>query len=85
MPTMKLYTVIYVVLFAFATLQVAVEFAGFLESVYWTAFWAIASPSRPASASSATPPAWTSATSRTRTSTTDWSGPAARPRGGSSS
>lgn len=37
----KLYTMIYVVLFAFATIQAAVEFAGFLESSYWLAFWAI--------------------------------------------
>ncbi|MWG35954.1 cytochrome C oxidase subunit IV family protein [Halomarina oriensis] len=34
----KLYAVIYVVLFVFATLQVAVEFAGL---TYWTAFWLI--------------------------------------------
>ena len=38
MVSMKLYTVIYVVLFAFATAQVAVEFAGLLDSLYWTAF-----------------------------------------------
>lgn len=37
----KLYTAIYVVLFAFATIQAAVEYAGFLESSYWLAFWAI--------------------------------------------
>ena len=37
----KLYTAIYVVLFAFATIQAAVEYAGFLESSYWPAFWAI--------------------------------------------
>lgn len=38
MVSTKLYTIIYVVLFVFATLQVAVEFTGLLESVYWTAF-----------------------------------------------
>ena len=38
MVNTKLYTIIYVVLFVFATAQVAVEFAGLLESVYWTAF-----------------------------------------------
>jgi|AntDeeMinimDraft_5_1070356.scaffolds.fasta_scaffold08485_2 cytochrome c oxidase subunit 4 len=37
----KLYTAIYVVLFAFATLQAVVEYAGFLEQSYWLAFWAI--------------------------------------------
>jgi len=37
----KLYTIIYVVLFVFATLQVAVEFMGVLESNYWLAFGAI--------------------------------------------
>lgn len=37
MATTKLYTIIYVVLFVFATLQVAVEFAGLVESMYWTA------------------------------------------------
>jgi cytochrome c oxidase subunit 4 len=34
----KLYTIIFGVLFAFATLQVAVEYAGLLESSYWLAF-----------------------------------------------
>lgn len=34
----KLYTIIYVVLFAFATLQVAVEYTGLLEEMYWIAF-----------------------------------------------
>ena len=34
----RLYAAIYVVLFAFATIQVAVEFAGLLESAYWVAF-----------------------------------------------
>lgn len=37
----KLYTAIYGVLFAFATVQVAVEYAGLLESQYWLAFWII--------------------------------------------
>ena len=37
----KLYTGIYVVLFALATLQAVVEYAGFLEQYYWPAFWAI--------------------------------------------
>jgi|AntDeeMinimDraft_5_1070356.scaffolds.fasta_scaffold05420_2 cytochrome c oxidase subunit 4 len=35
MPSIKLYAGIYVVLFAFATAQVAVEFVGLLESAYW--------------------------------------------------
>lgn len=35
MPTTKLYAAIYVVLFAFATAQVVVEEAGFLEEAYW--------------------------------------------------
>ncbi|MFB6104702.1 MAG: cytochrome C oxidase subunit IV family protein [Halobacteriaceae archaeon] len=34
----KLYTMIYVVLFAFATLQVVVEYAGILEEMYWIGF-----------------------------------------------
>jgi len=38
MARTKLYAGIYVVLFAFATLQVAVEFAGLS---YWTGFWLI--------------------------------------------
>jgi cytochrome c oxidase subunit 4 len=38
MPSTKLYTAIYVVLFVFATLQFAVEDAGMLEDAYWTAF-----------------------------------------------
>ena len=38
----KLYTAIYVVLFVFATLQVAVEMTGFLDSSYWPAVGAIA-------------------------------------------
>ena len=37
----KLYTAIFGVLFVFATLQVGVEYAGLLESQYWTAFWII--------------------------------------------
>jgi cytochrome c oxidase subunit 4 len=37
----KLYTAIYGVLFVFATIQAAVEYAGFLEQSYWLAFWAI--------------------------------------------
>ena len=38
MPNTKLYTIIYVVLFVFATAQFAVEFTGMLETAYWTAF-----------------------------------------------
>lgn len=41
MANTRLYTIIYVVLFVLATAQVAVEYAGFLESVYWVAFAAI--------------------------------------------
>ncbi|MDG5774834.1 cytochrome C oxidase subunit IV family protein [Haloarculaceae archaeon H-GB2-1] len=41
MTRTKLYVGIYVVLFAFATVQALVEFAGFLESAYWEAFAAI--------------------------------------------
>jgi len=37
----KLYTIMYVVLFAFATAQALVEVAGFLEASYWPAFWLI--------------------------------------------
>ncbi|MBX0295412.1 cytochrome C oxidase subunit IV family protein [Haloarcula nitratireducens] len=37
----KGYTVIYVVLFAFATAQAVVEFAGLVESAYWLAFGVI--------------------------------------------
>ena len=37
----RLYAAIYVVLFAFATIQVGVEFAGLLEQAYWLAFWLI--------------------------------------------
>ena len=39
MTRTKLYTAIYVVLFAFATVQVLVEQSG--ELPYWTAFWVI--------------------------------------------
>lgn len=38
MPNTKLYAAIYVVLFAFATLQVMVEFTGMVETAYWLAF-----------------------------------------------
>jgi len=38
----KTYTIIYVVLFVFATLQVAVEMTGLLDSSYWPAVGAIA-------------------------------------------
>lgn len=38
MPSTKLYTAIYVVLFALATVQVWIERAGFLDELYWTAF-----------------------------------------------
>lgn len=38
MTSTKLYSAIYVVLFVFATLQVAVELTGFLEAAYWTGF-----------------------------------------------
>ncbi|WP_256299755.1 cytochrome C oxidase subunit IV family protein [Haloarchaeobius salinus] len=41
MSRAKLYTVIYVVLFVLATVQVVVEQAGYLEESYWMAFWAI--------------------------------------------
>jgi cytochrome c oxidase subunit 4 len=34
----KLYTIMYVVLFVFATVQAVVEFTGLLEQAYWTAF-----------------------------------------------
>ncbi|MDZ7687481.1 MAG: cytochrome C oxidase subunit IV family protein [Halobacteriales archaeon] len=42
MANTKLYTIIYVVLFVFATLQVAVEMTGYLDEMYWTAVGAIA-------------------------------------------
>ncbi|WP_435360772.1 cytochrome C oxidase subunit IV family protein [Haloarchaeobius sp. DFWS5] len=38
MSKLKLYTVIYVVLFVLATAQVVVEMLGYLETAYWTAF-----------------------------------------------
>ena len=38
MARTKLYTAIYVVLFAFATLQVVVESLPIFETAYWTAF-----------------------------------------------
>ena len=38
MASTRLYTIIYVVLFIFATLQVAVEEMGLLEDAYWIAF-----------------------------------------------
>ena len=38
MASTRLYTIIYVVLFVFATLQVAVEEMGLLEDAYWVAF-----------------------------------------------
>ncbi len=41
MPSTKLYTAIYVVLFVMATVQVVVERAGYIESSYWAAFWVI--------------------------------------------
>ncbi|WP_435063927.1 cytochrome C oxidase subunit IV family protein [Halobaculum sp. EA56] len=41
MTSLKLYTAIYVVLFVIATAQVAVERAGYLDSMYWVAFTAI--------------------------------------------
>lgn len=41
MSRLKLYSVIYVVLFVFATLQVLFEYAGYLDQMYWIAFAAI--------------------------------------------
>ena len=38
MSRLKLYSVIYVVLFVFATAQVLVEYGGYLEEFYWIAF-----------------------------------------------
>ena len=38
MASTRLYTIIYVVLFVFATLQVAVEEMGLLADAYWVAF-----------------------------------------------
>lgn len=37
----KGYTVIYVVLFAFATAQAVIEFTGLVDSAYWAAFGVI--------------------------------------------
>jgi len=34
----KGYTLVYVALFALATVQAVVEFAGYVDSAYWTAF-----------------------------------------------
>lgn len=41
MSRLKLYSVIYVVLFVFATVQVLFEYGGYLEEMYWIAFAAI--------------------------------------------
>lgn len=41
MVSLKLYTFIYVALFISATVQVLIEFAGWLETMYWFAFWLI--------------------------------------------
>jgi cytochrome c oxidase subunit 4 len=41
MANTRLYTAIYVALFVLATAQVAVEMAGFVESMYWVALGAI--------------------------------------------
>ena len=41
MANTRLYTAIYVALFVLATAQVAVEVAGFVESMYWVALGAI--------------------------------------------
>lgn len=38
MSRLKLYSVIYVVLFVFATAQVLVEYGGYLDQMYWIAF-----------------------------------------------
>lgn len=38
MTSTRLYSIIFVVLFVFATVQVAVELTGFLEAAYWTGF-----------------------------------------------
>ena len=38
MSRLKLYSVMYVVLFVFATAQVLVEYGGYLEEFYWLAF-----------------------------------------------
>jgi cytochrome c oxidase subunit 4 len=41
MANTRLYTAIYVALFVLATAQVAVEVAGFVDSMYWVALGAI--------------------------------------------
>lgn len=41
MSRLKLYSVIYVVLFVFATVQVMFEYGGYLDRMYWIAFGAI--------------------------------------------
>jgi cytochrome c oxidase subunit 4 len=41
MANTRLYTAIYVALFVLATAQVAVEFAGLLDSMYWVALGVI--------------------------------------------
>ena len=41
MVSLKTYTIIYVTLFISATVQVLVEFAGWLSTMYWVAFWVI--------------------------------------------
>jgi len=38
MSRLKLYSVIYVVLFVFATVQVLFEYGGYLDRMYWIAF-----------------------------------------------
>lgn len=42
MVDIKTYTIIFVVLFVFATLQVVVEMLGYLDEMYWGAVGAIA-------------------------------------------
>ncbi len=41
MVSTRFYTIIFVVLFVFATLQAMVEGIGLLEEAYWPAFWLI--------------------------------------------
>ena len=41
MVSLKTYTIIYAALFISATVQVLIEFAGLLGTMYWVAFWAI--------------------------------------------
>ncbi|WP_435335138.1 cytochrome C oxidase subunit IV family protein [Haloarchaeobius sp. TZWWS8] len=38
MSKLKLYTIIYVVLFVLATVQAVIEMLGYLETAYWAAF-----------------------------------------------